>query len=251
MATQDGPRIVTDGLALCLDTVDRNSYISGSILRDMSGNSADFSLVCYSTSSCTIPTISGNGIRTGFTVATEKYINCTNVTTTLKNLLYGNHTIEIACKINSLTRGIDLNASYTTETRTSMIVWPGFHSGLTMDNTTMYYEIWSGSAAIAGTSTPISSYVGKNSIIHASRISNTLYIYLNGVLTSQTNISPPLNRNYTNLRLGAAAVAYAITTNGYVWPSNIDYYSVKLYNKGFTANEVQQNFNSIRSRFGL
>lgn len=250
MATQDGPRIVTAGLVLCLDTVDRNSYISGSTLKDMSGNDANFSSGCVGTG-CTYPTISGNGLKTGFTTSTSKYFDCTNVNTTLKNLLYGDHTIEVACKINSLTRGIDLNAAYTTEVATSMIIWPGNHSGLYMDNTNIYYAIWNGVTNTQQTSTGISNYVGKNIIINAVRISNTLYLYFNGSLITSSNITAPANFGYNNLRLGIAITSYPVSTNNYSWPSNIDFYSVKLYNKGFTANEVQQNFNVMRSRFGI
>ena len=250
MSSADGPKLITNGLVLCLDTVDRNSYISGSTLKDMSGNGANFSPGCYGTG-CTYPTISGNALKTGFTTGTSKYFDCSNVTTTLKNLLYGDHTIEIACKINSLSRGVDLNAAYTTETRTSIIIWPGYHSGLNMDNTYLYYEIWNSTSTTVAIATNITSYVAKNIIIHAVRIYNTLYLYFNGSLITSGNITSPTNYGYNNLRLGVAINSYPVSSNGYAWPSNIDFYGVKLYNIGFVPGQVQQNFNVMRSRFGI
>ena len=246
-----GPPVVTSGLVLYLDAANRKSYKgSGTNWIHLTNSAANFTLGCTGTS-CTNPTFSNNAVKTSFTTSTNNYADCSNVSTTLKNLLYGDHTIEIACKINSLTRGIDLNAAYTTETITSMIVWPGYHSGVFLDNASIIYGMWNGTTNWPTISTGISSYVGTNIIVHAIRISNTLYIYINGVLGTSSTITAPTNYGYNNLRLGTAITSYPVSTNGYAWPSNIDFYSVKLYNIGFNQSQVTQNFNAVKTRFGL
>ncbi len=251
MAISRGPKIVTNGLVLTLDAADKNSYSgTGTSWLDLSTSAANFTLGCTG-GSCTNPTFGNNAVKTSFTTSTNNYADCSNVSTTLKNLLYGDHTIEVACKINSLTTGVNLNAAYTTEIRTSIIIWPGYHSGLNMTTTDLYYEIWSSTTTTVGVTTNITSYVGTNIIINAVRISNTLYLYINGNFITSANITAPTNHGYNNLRLGTAITSYPVSSNGYTWPSNIDFYSVKLYNKGFTTNEVQQNFNVMRSRFGI
>lgn len=243
--------IVRNGLVLCLDAANPKSYSgSGTVWRDLSGNNHNFSLTCAG-SSCTNPSFSNNSIKTSFNTTTNNYIDCTNTTTTLKNLLYGDHTIEVACKINSLSRGIDLNAAYTTETVTSMIVWPGYHSGLYMDTGNIYYSIWNATTNQQQIYTTITGQVSKNLIIHAIRISNTLYLYFNGNLITSASITAPTNYGYNNLRLGIANAPYTFATGTYLWPSNIDFYTIKLYNTGFNQSQVTQNFNSIRGRFGL
>jgi len=253
MALFRGPNIVRSGLVLALDAADKNSYIgSGTNWRDLSGNNANITLSCTGTS-CTNPTFSNNAIKTSFSATVDNYADCSNTNTTLKNLLYADHTIEVACKINSLTRGIDLNAAYTTEARTSLVIWPGYHSGLTLDNTGVFYEIWSGTSFLVGITNPpnVTSYVGKNIMIHGVRISNTLYIYFNGVLMTSNAITSPTNYGYNNLRIGVARNDATVSNNVYTWPSNVDFYSVKLYNIGFNQSQVSQNYNATKTRFGV
>jgi len=251
MATVGGPRIIRSGLVLNLDATQKTSYSgSGTTWNDLSTSKANFTLGCTGTS-CTNPTFSNNAIKTSFTASINNYADCNNVSTTLKNLLYGDHTIEIACKINSLTRGIDLNAAYTTESITSMIVWPGYHSGVFLDNASIIYGMWNGTTNWPTISTSISSYVGRNIIVHAIRISNTLYIYINGILGTSSTIAAPTNYGYNNLRLGTAITSYPVNSNGYAWPSNIDYYAVRLYNIGFNQSQINQNYNTTKGRFGL
>ena len=67
MPNQYGPRIITDGLLLCIDSVDKNSYISGSsVVNDLSGNSYNFSRGCIGTS-CLNPAYTNNAFKTSFT----------------------------------------------------------------------------------------------------------------------------------------------------------------------------------------
>lgn len=246
-----GNKIITDGLVLCLDAADLKSYSgSGTLWRDRSPNRANFTLG-FAGAGGAIPTFSNNAIKTSFIATTQNHAYCNNNNTTLRNLLYNNHTIEVACKINSLTRGIDLNAAYTTETRTGMLIWPGYHSGLTMDNVNLWYEIWNSTTNTAYVTTNITSYVSKNIVINAIRISNTMYIYINGALITSANISAPTNYGYVDLIAGCAKTTNVVSNNNYAWPSNIDYYNIKLYNIGFTQSQVTQNFNTQRKRFNI
>ena len=246
-----GNKIITDGLVLCLDAADLKSYSgSGTLWRDRSPNRANFTLGFAGVGGA-IPTFSNNAIKTSFIATTQNHAYCNNNNTTLRNLLYNNHTIEIACKINSLTRGIDLNAAYTTETRTGMLIWPGYHSGLMLDNTNLLYVIWNGTTGEVTLVTNITSYVSKNIVINAVRISNTMYIYINGALITSANISAPTNYGYVDLIAGCAKTTNVVSNNTYTWPSNIDYYNIKLYNIGFTQSQVTQNFNTQRKRFNI
>jgi hypothetical protein len=58
MSNNYGPRIVTDGLVLCLDAADRNSYPgSGSTWYDLSGNNYNGTI-----SGATFTTFNNNGV---------------------------------------------------------------------------------------------------------------------------------------------------------------------------------------------
>ena len=245
-------QIVTNGLVLALDAGDTNSYPnSGTSWNDLSGNNAHFTLGCAG-ASCANPVFSNNAFKTSFTANIDNFASFYNATTAIKNLLYGDHTIEIACKINSLSSGADLNAAYTTETAISLIIWQGYHSGLYLDgNGYLWYVIWNGTSGTVYVYAYAPSYVGANIVIHAVRISNTLYIYINGTLAASSAIAAPTNYGYSNVVIGTSSSTLIVSQNTYLWASNIDFYTTKLYTVGFTQSQVTQNFNAMRGRLAI
>ena len=245
-------QIVTNGLVLALDAGDTNSYPnSGTSWNDLSGNNAHFTLGCAG-ASCANPVFSNNAFKTSFTANIDNFASFYNATTAIKNLLYGDHTIEIAFKINSLSRGVDLNAAWTYETGISLIIWQGYHSGLYLDgNGSLLYNIWNSTAGTESTNTWLYPYVGTNVMVHAVRISNTLYLYVNGSLAVSTAIAAPANYGYSNVVIGTSTTSAVVSQNAYVWASNIDFYTTKLYTIGFTQSQVTQNFNAVRGRLGI
>jgi hypothetical protein len=249
---QYGPQVIKSNLVLLLDAADQNSYSgSGTTWKDLSGNNAHFTLGCAG-SGCTNPTFGNNAFKTSFTANIDNFASCYNTTTAIKNLLYSDHTIEIACKINSLSRGVDLNAAYTTESGIALMLWQGYHSGLYLTGDGyLWYNIWNGTSGTQNVYAYVPSYVGTNIMIHAARISNTLYIYINGVLLASSAIAAPTNYGYSNVVIGASTTSAVVSQNIYTWPSNVDFYAVKLYNIGFTQSQVTQNFNAIRGRLGI
>ena len=171
-----GPNIIRSNLILCVDAGDRNSYSgSGTNLFDIAGNLSNFSLGCYGTS-CTVPSFTNNYLSTSFDLTKSNFLDCLNESSVLNSLLYDNHTLEITCKIRSLVRGIDLDATKTNEIRTSILVWQGYHSGLTLDNTYLWYDIWNSTTGAVSIITNITSFVNKVIMIHAVRLSNVLYL---------------------------------------------------------------------------
>jgi len=251
MAIIRSSQIVTNGLVLALDAGDTNSYPnSGTSWKDLSGNGANFTLGCAG-ASCTNPVFSNNAFKTSFTANIDNFASFYNATTAIKNLLYGDHTIEIACKINSFTTGYDLNPLYTYETANALIIWQGYHSGLYLSGGYLWYLIWNGTSANVYTYSVISSYVGQNIVIHAVRISNTLYIYINGALVASSAIAAPTNYGYSNVVIGATSSTLIVSQNIFTWASNIDFYTTKLYTIGFTQSQVTQNFNAMRGRLAI
>jgi len=245
-------QIVTNGLVLALDAGDTNSYpSSGTSWNDLSGNGANFTLGCAG-SGCTNPVFGNNAFKTSFTANIDNFASFYNATTAIKNLLYSDHTIEIACKINSLSRGVDLNAAWTYETGISMIIWQGYHSGLYLDgNGVLWYNIWNGTSGTVYTYAPQVLTLGVNIVIHAVRISNTLYIYVNGALAVSAAIAAPTNYGYSNVVIGATSSTLIVSQNIFTWASNIDFYTTKLYTIGFTQSQVTQNFNAMRGRLAI
>jgi len=245
-------QIVTNGLVLALDAGDTNSYpSSGTSWNDLSGNGANFTLGCAG-SGCANPVFGNNAFKTSFTANIDNFASFYNATTAIKNLLYGDHTIEIACKINSFTTGYDLNPLYTYETQNVLIVWQGYHSGLTLVSSGyLAYVIWNSTAGTVQVYSPQVLTLGANIVIHAVRISNTIYMYINGALVASSAIAAPTNYGYSNVVIGASTTSAVVSQNAFVWASNIDFYTTKLYTIGFTQSQVTQNFNAMRGRLAI
>jgi hypothetical protein len=224
-----GPRVITSNVVLALDAADRNSYPnSGTLWKDLSGNGIHFNLGCAGTG-CAVPSYGGNAFKTSYTASTANWALYQGGSSTVNLLPYGDHTIEIACKINSFAVGLDLNAAYTTETYTSLINWAGFYSGLYLANSgNCTYSISNGASSSIAVSTLLSSYLGQNIMIHAVRISNTLYIYVNGALVVSAVKTATLNDAHSRVIIGSAGNGNVVSGNNYTWPSNVDFYSVKL-----------------------
>ena len=249
---QYGPQVIKSNLVLLLDAADRNSYSgSGTLWKDLSGNNAHFTLGCAG-SGCVNPSFGNNAFQTNYTASTANWASYLNGNSVIKDLLYSNHTIEVSCKINSFAVGSSLNAAYTNENQTSLVIWKGTHAGLYLESAgACTYSIWNASVGTISLSTPLSSYVGRNIMIHSVRISDTLYLYVNGQLATSAVRTPTTYRAYTDVAIGAAKTTNIVSDNTYSWPSNVDFYSVKLYTMGFAQPQVTQNFNAIRGRLGI
>lgn len=75
---------------------------------------------------------------------------------------------------------------------------------------------------------------------------NDMKLYQNGVLVSYVNrgSSTPNNIDYTG-------VPFRIGSRENIAPYNGNISTVQIYNRALSAQEVQQNYNALKSRFGL
>jgi hypothetical protein len=73
--------------------------------------------------------------------------------------------------------------------------------------------------------------------------SNQYVVYVNGV-ASTNNSTSTLSLTALDPRIGINPASSAEIWNGKIS-------SVRLYNRALTASEIQQNYNALRSRFGI
>jgi Concanavalin A-like lectin/glucanases superfamily len=78
--------------------------------------------------------------------------------------------------------------------------------------------------------------------------SSTTSLYKNGVLqTAQTSSNPAINRSVADtVKLGGNIYGWGTGTN---WSGSIA--NVKIYNRTLTPQEILQNYNATKTRFGL
>lgn len=249
------PPIVTNGLVLHLDAGNPASYPgTGSIWTDLSGNGRTFNLFNPSYYSFS----SANGGSIGFTRTMPPageaggYAEHTGSgALAVETYLYNNHTTEIWARINDRTP----TAYDNTETQSALFVYSGWHSMFYYSSTGLNYSIWNGSSNAQNWTTLSLGTSGTDIIqgqwfhVAAVRSGNNLSSYINGNLkgTNAINTSNGVGNVTNTIRVGMANNSNEV----YSWHANANVSSAKMYNRALTAQEIQQNFNATRGRFGL
>ena len=228
MALAHSPKIVTDGLVLCLDAGNTKSYSgSGTTWTDLSGRG-------------------NNGTISGTSVWNDTYGG---------QFDFGN--------VSQTTQYITLphQAAQSTGTSYTMEFWMK-----PISNGTKYFCSMATAAnnnyyIIQQNSTSFQRYNGTGSISYSNNEilqfcvvrngSNTGTLYKNGGnATSATNITVinGVANNGWNLNQEQDTVGGSFDANQNYRGA---FMIVKLYNRSLTASEIQQNFNALRGRFGI
>jgi hypothetical protein len=224
------PKIVTDGLVLCLDAANSRSYPgSGTTWGDLSRNNNSGSLFNGITFSANN---TGNLFFNGSSLQyVDFYVPNLGTTTT----------VEIWCNIQNLTN-------------TMVFGWNLYDVWTGATNNGLGYN--TGAGDIYGISNTVTAALGclnnwKQYVFEMR--SNITYtnnkIYINAISQTLSQIQgteSAANRNF-NSGLGRIGVwryntLYCITMNCA---------SFKIYNRALTATEIQQNYNATKTRFGL
>jgi hypothetical protein len=225
MATQYSfGKIVTDGLVLCLDAADRNSYVSGStVWRDVAGSNNG-----TLTNGPTFNSGSGGSIVFD---GTDDY-TVVNHNTSL-NLL---ETFTLSTWVFP-TRNNSQDYIFSKFNSYAIII--GYQSGYVN-----FYNLSYQPTALA-TQIPISNNQWTNIVYskNINSVSNNWNGYKNGNSVFSLSQSFTLNPNTADLLIGSAL------TNLNFFQGNIA--SVQIYNRALTPTEILQNYNAQKSRFGL
>jgi hypothetical protein len=265
MGVAGGPDMIERGLVLSLDASDRNSYPgSGTTWFDLSGNNRNFTLInspLHITSS-----IAGYFNFDGINEYATLNIASDNAMK-IENYIYANHTYEIWFNLSTLTPR--LNDS--TEVIQALITWPGNHNpvGINRSSPTSSVilttnHLWPStlsSVNVFATETTLTgsnanliitgSWVCVHDIINYSTTQS--FTYVNGVNINTRNQVPTSSMNSSQgnpantINIGAAR-----DSSTYRWyVNNGGISSVRLYNTAMSAEQVLQNYNAQKSKFGL
>jgi hypothetical protein len=225
MALSHSPKIVTDGLVLCLDAANPKSYPgSGNTWFDLSGTGNNGSIT---------GTPIGNG-TTNFT-GTNSFVtipfNANSFTFDFEQtvMIVLRPTENDASRRNPYNQAYSGGGTWTHEPNGTI----SSYFGTTGNNGSTWQAL-------------SSAVVVQNewAVMTSTRNTTANFVrwYKNGVLTSS------VASNYTQ---GLTGTQNILIGAGYVssYIGNIDY--VAVYNRALSTQEVQQNFNAIRGRYGL
>jgi hypothetical protein len=229
MAFGNGPRIVTSGLVLSLDAADQNSYVSGSTTwRDLSGNNNH--------ATATTPQYSGsNGGSFNFPNNTTSVFNTPSYT------LVPNGGVTMEAFIYPTTDTFTLgNGNGITGRRSTYIFGMDIVPNGASPLTTVELSGVSGGANVA------LPYAIANTWYHVLWTYSTTSVksYINGVNLSSTSGTYSIPTDTAAFQIGKRWGG-----SGYPLYGNIAI--VRWYNRPLSATEITQNYNAIKSRFGL
>jgi len=228
-----GPNIVKDGLVLYLDPGSPNSYYdkSGTIIKDISGNGNNGTLINGPTFN------SNNGGNITFD-GTNQYINVSSITNYLRNVSKFSYSTVIKIK------GSGMFFSYGSSNN--------FANDITFfyDTGNICLQVNNGGDGTASLPYSTNVWLNISVVFDGTQVgnSNRLKCYINGAeQVLSFGYTVPSTTSSTAF-LYSWIGAYCTNNSGYLL---FDTAITQLYNKALTAQEVLQNYNATKSRFGL
>ena len=224
MTYNTGPKIVTDGLVLCLDAADRNSYPrTGTVWYDQSGNGSNGTL----TNGPTFSSANGGGIVFG---GTNDYVALDSSFQVSTSKSYCVDMVFYKTTTSTNNAGAIISGGSGGDTDGIIIYTENY--ALSGD----YYIIVGNGTCSAIYYNGVSQTLVSNSYTEANfNLNEWMHVIVNGI--SFSNVDGEAhhlgqNNNATN-RFGGRLAA------------------IKIYDRTLSANEVLQNYNATKGRFGL
>jgi hypothetical protein len=288
MGLHHSPKIVTNGLVLALDAADRNSYPgSGTTWFDLSGNSLNaimYGSCSYDSTSNSILlnnnlySASINIISQFFPSGSFPYFDIYRTGSFFYNIT-NNFSYSVWCKTSSslnittpstippeATSGASFAGSLYGSGQYNYLIGPMFPAGVVDFYATASTGIALGNNAIAvvehaggympgtciynpGNSTSIGNGWNNVTVVYTNRQAQ---IYLNGTLV-RTGLTSGKSMILMGLGIGNTSASsqpsgsFGLSYGGF--KGNIA--AVSYYNRALSADEIQQNFNALRGRFGI
>lgn len=222
MGLAHSPSIVTSGLVCCFDAGNPRSYPgSGTTIKDVSGNGNPGTLTNGPTYS------SSNGGVLVFDGVDDFVVSPSPGS-------YSNYTFMFFCKWNA----------GTTYDRLFGLSNFGTYTILSPSNVGFHYNPVGGSPPSVTLSSGVNIGYGVwcHIAVTVDASGNLVTIYINGAMQNATTTMP--SQNFAgNFYLGAQ------NTGGLV--ANCTFGVFSLYNSVLTADQVRQNFNALRGRYGI
>ena len=241
MGLTHSPRIVTDGLVLCLDAGNTKSYPgSGTTWNDLSGN-----LTSFNNGNYTFPSYSSgyftfvnNGVTINHVKVVSNILN-TSTNTTYTRIGWFYQTSQSTDWGSIIQNQIGNNSDMGLVTKSNKLTFYQYTNSATNGTTSQDYYVQS-----TGTFNDNAWVMGA---ITVNRTSQLVKFYINGNYDSQSAINVIGNSFSDNIIIGGTDNdAYS---GNRMFKGRIS--SVSHYNRILSDAEIQQNFNALRGRFGI
>jgi len=229
MSVYRGPKIVTDGLVLCLDAADKNSYSgTGTTWYDLGKNNYNGTLVNG-------PTFSSNNMGAIVFDGTDDRGSFTTPVNSTDNQTYEVWTNAVSGALASSGYAYILhNNSLNSSIGNSFLT-------IGLKPTNIYFGAFNGAL-----STMTTNITATNSIVRQLVLKwdgSNQYLYADGQLQDSEALSAPIQNFNT------------ITSFGDYYNSTFrmilgNIYTIRIYNRSLSSSEILQNYNATKGRFG-
>ena len=232
MSFHHSPKIVTDGLVLCLDAANRKSYSgSGTIWRDLSGRNNNGIIVN-----------SPSFINNTFNFTGSNYI-----TTPLNLYAQDNSVFSFNLWFKATANGVILYQTTAANTGTN----GGWVPGIYIDSNnklriTCFWGVTTGGGYVTSNDVIYNKWYN---IVHTFDSSNNRRVYIDGLLVSTIVGSQASYSSTFYLILGGGTASGWPNDPGASMRGSISTFS--FYRKVLSQSEVLQNYNALRGRFNL
>ena len=230
MGFYNSPRIITDNLFLYLDAANAKSYSGGTAWKDLSGKGRDTTLVSSPPHSTT------NGGYFDFD-GTDDYVNAN--TALPDSFFQGNSTISFWIYFNTIDSDSQGQAIIHHGTNSNP---NGFH--LMQRESKVRLDLWGPGLTSAST---FSASTWYNLTVTHNNTTNACAIYINGSLDASDTLSASYTGSGNNCRIAGPIIEGGV----YHDELHARIAQVLCYERVLTAADVSQNFNALRSRFGV
>jgi hypothetical protein len=229
MSFSNGPTVVTNGLVLSLDAGDRNSYVSGS--------TTWFDLAGTNNGTLTNgPTFNTGSLGSIVFDGVDDYVGLT-----LNSQLSNSFTFSAFVKLSAFSTNTNPQGLVVSQVASYGNYWAFLGTYVSK----WHWALYDGSvnpyitSNIAPTTSSWTCVTGVRDVA-----TDTLYLYINGILDSTLIDTTTNTPAYSALNVGGQ------TTQGSRY-SNSNIATTQIYNRALSASEIQQNYNALKGRFGL
>jgi len=218
---------------------------------DLSGNNFNFSF------NGTNPRYNAKSIVSNFNTTSPFAVSSyggQNLTSTLLNLLYIDHTIEVAVNLKGFKAVKSFDNARDYEGAAGIVLWQGYHSGLYVDAATekLTYLIWNATPDFVAIEYALPNDL-KDKILYitAKRQANVLSLFINGLLVAGPTSIITTVRSYSQINIGAAFQGdpSSGTLGGFVWAGQHEYHLLRMYSRALDASELVSNYQAFKARF--
>jgi hypothetical protein len=226
MGVYAGPDVLENGLVLALDAGNPKSYPgSGTTWTDLSGNGNNGTLVNgVGYSGDNLGSLSFDGVNDYVTLGT-------------KSIITTDFCVDMWCRVTAATKEVYFFSFGYFDSTSALL----YRNGGSPYDLTVIYRVSNTNTSYLS-NFPINQNTFYNICWNRNGSTNTLYV--NGISIYSFS-------NSTTLTSGIYDIGWATTRNKSTAYYQGNIYTTKLYNRALTAQEIQQNFNATKSRFGL